>query len=88
MGTALRYVGDFSAERTKLGDINKSVTDELASMTSTLEGMSAYWQDDKSEEFLSAAKEYIADIQKKMAKAFEAGNLTLTEIEKALEIYQ
>ena len=85
---AMHYDGNFNAERQQLRDIDSQITAELNSMTQTLEGMNAYWKDEKSAEFISAATDSIKDIQTKQEQAIADGNNILTQVENALKIYE
>ena len=85
---AMHYDGNFNAERNQLKAIDETITKELASMTTTLEGMNAYWKDEKSAEFITSATESIKEIQTKQAQAIADGNNILTQVEAALKIYE
>ena len=85
---AMHYDGNFNAERAQLTAIDDTIKAELTSMTQTLEGMNAYWKDEKSAEFISAATESITDIQSKREQAIADGNNILTQVEAALKIYE
>ena len=85
---AMHYEGNFNAERSQLKTIDETITKELNAMKETLEGMSAYWKDEKSESFLTSATGAIAEIQTKQSQAISDGNNLLTEVENALKIYQ
>jgi hypothetical protein len=85
---AMHYEGNFNAERSQLKTIDETITKELNAMKETLEGMSAYWKDEKSESFLASATGAIAEIQTKQSQAISDGNNLLTEVENALKIYQ
>ncbi len=88
MGTTLHYVGNFSAEEGELTRIEDEVSAALTAMTTTLEGMPAYWKDEKSDAFIEASNQYISETKTKMAKAIAAGKQTLKDVEEALKIYQ
>ena len=84
----MHYDGNFNAERNQLKAIDETITKELGSMVTTLEGMGAYWKDEKSEAFITSATESIKDIQTKQAQAIADGNNILTQVEAALKIYE
>ena len=85
---AMHYDGNFNAERGQLKAIDEAITKELNAMTSTLQGMGAYWKDEKSETFLTTATDSIVEIQTKQAKAIADGNNILSQVEAALKIYE
>ncbi len=85
---AMHYDGNFNAERGQLKAIDDAITKELTSMDKTIEGMSAYWKDEKSADFISSAKGFIAQIRTKQAQAISDGNSILSQVENALKIYE
>ncbi len=85
---AMHYEGNFNAERGQLKAIDESITKELTSMSETLQGMGAYWKDEKSEAFLTSATDSIAQIQAKKDKAIADGTNILSQVEAALKIYE
>ena len=87
MGTALYFAGNFSAEEAQLDAIDEAVTTELNAMKKVLEGMPAYWQDEKSTEFITSATAFLAKAQTAKESAIAAGKQTLAGIVKTLQIY-
>ena len=85
---AMHYDGNFNAERGQLSAIDSTITRELAAMDQTLDGMNAYWKDEKSTEFISSTKDFIAQVRTKQAQAIQDGNNILTQVENALKIYE
>lgn len=85
---AMHYDGNFNAERGQLKAIDESITKELTAMDQTLEGMNAYWKDEKSVDFIASAKDLIAQIKAKQAQAISNGNNILSQVENALKIYE
>ena len=85
---AMHYDGNFNAERGQLKEIDESITKELTAMDQTLEGMNAYWKDEKSASFIASAKEFITQVRTKQAQAISDGNSILSEVENALKIYE
>ncbi len=85
---AMHYEGNFNAERGQLKTIDETITKELDSMNQTLQGMNAYWKDEKSAEFITAATDTIAEIKTKQAQAIADGNSILSQVEAALKIYE
>lgn len=85
---AMHYDGNFNAERGQLKTIDETITKELSAMDQTIEGMNSYWKDEKSADFISSAKDLIAQIKTKQAQAIQDGNNILTQVESALKIYE
>ena len=85
---AMHYEGNFNAERGQLKTIDEAITKELSAMDQTIEGMNAYWKDEKSAEFIRSAKDFIAQVREKQGQAIQEGNDILTKVENALKIYE
>lgn len=85
---AMHYDGNFNAERGQLDAIDSTITQELSVMEQTIDGMNAYWRDEKSAEFIRSSKELITQIKTKQAQAIQDGNNILTQVENALKIYE
>ena len=84
----LHFEPGFASERSQLKAIDSTITNELASMERTLDGMNSYWKDDKSADFIASAKDYIAQVRVKQEEAIQSGNEILTSVENALKIYE
>lgn len=85
---AMHYEGNFDAERGQLRTIDETITSELTSMEETIDGMAAYWKDEKSADFINGAKDLITQIKTKQGQAIADGNQILSQVENALKIYE
>lgn len=84
---ALEFVGNFESEIGQLKAITDAVSSGASSIKDTVSGMSSYWQDAKSETFITSTESLCDEIVKLAAKAQSDGEEGLNEIAKALNIY-
>ncbi len=83
---AMHYEGNFNSERGQVEEIAKTVTEELGKMKETLGDLG--WSDEKSAQFIAEAEALIEEINAKKAEAVSGANEILSEVEKALNIYE
>ena len=85
---AMHYEGNMNTEKDQLAAITDNVGTSLDSINTTVSGMSAYWKDEKSEQFISDTTELIKEAKSLLDAAKADGDTIFSQVEAALSIYE
>ncbi len=83
---AMRFTGNFDAEKSHLNNNHDVIATKLKSLYQTVEGMT-YWKDEKSEKFKASVKDLIKELENENDEANAEGERVLKEVAAALNIY-